>query len=493
MALFSMNPMLSEQQVRPTVSASARRWPTIAQSYGLLVAAGFSFFIAGIPVQVSDSLGNLVSVQTSSWPQLMRDQFWSSAFFRPLLLAQTKLLLDLSGSHYFFAFRAFQVVEVFLAVWLFVRLLKVRTAGDCLAAVVAVTVLTGSHTFAGTIREAYPINNYLTVAICCLVALNVLIAERPRWYTDVLVILSFVLAVGTIETGLIVWGCLFIGRLVGWRGVSITAFAVATLLLVGYFGFRFGVLSVATPSLMERSSGFGFARLEPMQLNERFGASPYPFYLYNVASSIATVLFSEPRAGVWMVTHHVQMGMVEPWMVINVTASCAVTLLVAWFAVSRRWWSNPVTWSHGQRLVAMAAAVILANGGISFPYTKDQIMSLGGMLFAAALFAAAAARLESPPRARFSRALTAVLLCVVSVTWSWRVIGLQHNLVHTAFTQRNDWAYTDLWIESHPEAHTDPGVAAIVNSLYLQALRTRVPNLHLNPFPLERYFDHHSD
>jgi hypothetical protein len=484
--------MLSEDQVEAGRRASTPRWSTVAQAYGLLVAAGFSFFLAGIPVQVSDSLGNLATVQTSSWSELMRDQFWSSAFFRPLLLAQTKLLLDVSGSHYFFAFRAFQVIEVFLAIWLFVRLLRVRTAGECLAAVIAVTVLTGSHTFAGTIREAYPINNYLTVAICCLAALNVLIAARPRWYTDLLVVACFVLAVGTIETGLIVWGCLFIGRLVGWRGVSAAGFAVATLLLVGYFGFRFGVLSVATPSLMERSSGFGFARLEPQQLNERFGASPLPFYVSNVVSSVATVLFSEPRAGVWMVTHHAQTGRVEPWMMINVIASGTVTLLIAWFVASRRWRSHPRTWSHGQRLVVMAAAVIVANAGISFPYTKDQIMSLGGMLFAAALFAAAAARFESPPRAAVSRALTAVLVCIVSIAWSWRVLGLQHNLVHTAFTQRNDWAYTDSWIESHRE-YSDPGVAQIVDSLQWQALRARVPNLHLTPLPFERYFDHHSD
>src|SRR5918995_896725 len=205
--------------------AGERRWDRVAEAYGLLIAAGFAFFLAGIPIQVSDSLGNIVTVQMSSWRDLLLNQFWSVAFFRPLLLAQTKALLDLSGSQYFLAFRAFQIVQVFLAVWLFVRLLRVRSSRDCLAAVIAVTVLAGSHTFAGVIREAYPINNYLTVALCCLAALNVLAMERPRWYTDILAVACFVLAVGTIETGLIVWGCLFVGRVAGWRGVSVPAFA----------------------------------------------------------------------------------------------------------------------------------------------------------------------------------------------------------------------------------------------------------------------------
>src|SRR5688500_16897459 len=122
-----------------------RSWGRFAELYGLVIAAGFSFFLAQIPIQVSDSLGNLVSVQSSSWPELLRDQFWSRASFRPWLLAHTKALLHLSGTHYSFAFRACQVAQVLLAVWLFVRLLRVRTAADFVAAVIAVTVLTGSH------------------------------------------------------------------------------------------------------------------------------------------------------------------------------------------------------------------------------------------------------------------------------------------------------------------------------------------------------------
>jgi hypothetical protein len=464
-----------------------------AQLCGFIVAAGFGFLLAGIPIQISDSLGNLTSVAAVSWGELFSDQFWSRAFFRPLLLAQTKALLDLSGGHYFVAFRTFQVFQVFAAIWLFIRLLQVRTGAQFAAAMIAVAVLAGSHTFAGTIREAYPINNYMTVALCCLVTLNVLAADTPRWSTDLLVVAAFVLALGTIETGLIVWGCLFIGRLAGWRGVSLTAGGVATAILVAYFALRFTVLNVGVPDLTERSSGFGFVRLERDEVGARFGASPYVFYLYNVGSSIATVLFSEPRAGVWMFLRDLQADNAEPWMWINVVAATAATLLVVWYVLAERWRRHPSAWSHGQRLTVVAVAVLVANAGISFPYTKDQIMSLGGMVFAAAVFAAAAWRLEAPPRALLARTLTAMLLCVASAGWAWRIVGLQHNLVHTAFTQRNDWAYFDLWLKSHPESQRDPAVALMVQSLYEEALRRRVPNPSLDPLPLERYFDHHTD
>jgi hypothetical protein len=476
-----------------STTAAAPRWGLYAQMYGAVIAAGFGYFLAGIPIQVSDSLGNLTSVHAAGWSELLRDQFWSRAYFRPLLLAQTKALLDLSGGQYFLAFRGFQVVQVFAAIWLFIRLLGVRSSGQCLAAMIAVSVLAGSHTFAGAIREAYPINNYMTVALCCLVALNVLAGERPRWHTDLLVVACFVLALGTIETGLIVWGCLFVGRLAGWRGVSLPALGVATLIVIAYFAMRFTVLNVGLPDLLERSSGYGFSRLDPKELNERFAASRHWFYLYNIGSSIATVLFSEPRAGVWMFVRELGSEEPQPWIWINVIASTAGTALVLWYAVTRRWWADPRTWSHGQRLVIVAAAVIAANAGISYPYTKDQIMSLGGMLFAAAVFAAVAWRLDEWPAAPFRRVATAALLVVVSAGGSWRVLGLQHNLVHTAFTQRNDWAYTDLWIASHPDEQRYPGNVQLVNSLYQDALRRRVPNLHLDPLPLERYFDHHTD
>jgi hypothetical protein len=471
----------------------ARRWPLLAYGFACVIAAGLSFFLAGIPVQVSDSLGNLEAVQRVTWPELLWSQLSSRAYFRPLLLAQTKALLDLSFGHYFFTFRAFQIAQVFLCLGLFVRLLRVRTGGDAVAAAVAVAALAGSHTFAGTVREAYPINNYMTIVLCCLVAMNVQMGARSRWYTDLLVLAAFVLAVGTIETGLLVWGCVFIGFISGWRGVSRWAMTAATLLVLVYFALRLFVFDIGLPDLIERSSGFGFERLDARQLTQRFGPSPGLFYAYNVASSVATVLFSEPRAGVWMFFRELSARDITPAIGINVAASTAATALVLWFAASVRWRRSPSEWSHGQRLVLLAAAAVVANAGISYPYTKDQIMSVGGVMFAAALFAAAAHAMAVPPARTAASRCVALLVCIGSAAWCWRVLGLQHNLVHTAFTQRNDWAYIDRWFEQHPEAQRDPAIAHLVEALRTAALVRRVPNPHVESSVFEDYFDHHTD
>ena len=478
---------------RPATVAEGTRWARWAQIYGAVVAAGLAFFLWRIPVQVSDSLGNLMAVASVPWGDLLRDQFASTAFFRPLLLAQTKALLDASAGHYFVVFRAFQVVQVFACVWLFVRMLRVRGGAQLAAAMVAVTVLTGSHTFAGTIREAYPINNYMTVVLCCLAAVNVQMGERSRWYSDVLVLAALTLAMGTIETGLLVWGCLFMGYVAAWRGVSRSALVIATMLVVAYFALRFLVLDVGTPNLMERSSGYGFRRLEPSELDARFGAFPYPFYAYNIVASIGTVLFSEPRGGVWILPREWRAGNAEPWMWINVVSSTLVTLLVGWYAASRTWRQRPLNWSHGQRLVWVAAAVIPVNAAISFPYTKGQIMSVGGLFFAAACYAAVAALLDAPPARPLLRLLAALVVAAIGVGWSWRVLGVQHSLLYSAFTQRNEWAHTDLWIRDHPESQRDPQVAALVEALRIQAVSRRVANPHADPSPFEKYFDSETD
>ena len=88
---------------------------------------------------------------------------------------------------------------------------------------------------------------------------------------------------------------------------------------------RFWDLSTGTPGLTERATGFGFGRLEPDEVVERFGASPYLFYLYNVVSSFLSVVLSEPRAGTWDLTARVVRGQIAPGMVVPVFSSLLAT------------------------------------------------------------------------------------------------------------------------------------------------------------------------
>ena len=120
------------------------------------------------------------------------------------------------------------------------------------------------------------------------------------------------------------------------RGVSTRGVVAMTVLLAGYFVLRFGVLSVGTPGLIERSSGYLFGMLEPPELERRFGDRLVVFYAYNVVSSALSVLASEPQSGVFVTT--------AAWLNDQFTAGLAVTLL-----------SSLVTTG----LIAVAAVILL--------------------------------------------------------------------------------------------------------------------------------------
>src|SRR5687767_14544159 len=132
--------------------------------YAAIVAAGFAFMLAHIPVQVSEAINSIGTAFTTAWPDLLAGGFGARAFLRPLIHPQTKFVLDLAPGHEFAAFRALQIIQLAAAFWLFARALRVRTWPAAAAALVGIAVFSGSHTFATLVREGYPINTYLTVA-----------------------------------------------------------------------------------------------------------------------------------------------------------------------------------------------------------------------------------------------------------------------------------------------------------------------------------------
>ena len=313
-----------------------RRWTWLAYAYGLLVAAVLGYFLFGLVIQVSDSFGNLLAVQTPTLGELVRDQFSQRAYLRPLLWAQLKIVYELSGGHYFLWFRGIHVAQVLLLIVLFVHLVRPRTALDAALVPLSLAVLIGAHTFVPMVREAFPINGFLTMAVCCVAVATLALRERSRWYWDLLAIALFVGSVLTVESGVLVWVICVAAYALGARGLSRRAVLAMTACLVAYFVARTFVLDVGTPSLAERASGFGFRILEPSDLMARFEGRAWPFYAYNVVSSISTVLFAEPKGGVWRFVFELTTGTIHPWSAVSVVSSTAATVLVAWFLWTRR-------------------------------------------------------------------------------------------------------------------------------------------------------------
>lgn len=460
-------------------STPRRLWHGLALAYAVIVALSLAYFVVGSPIQLSEALRNMLAVQRTGLWDLLVTQFTQGGFLRPLLMAQIDVPFELAGGQYHLVFKTIHATQIVLTAVLFVMLLRVRTGVDLLAATFGVAALFGTHTFAGTVTEGFPINTFLTIVVCCLLAANLAHGEPAVW-RDVAGTALFVWAALTVETGLLVWVVFAAGAIAGFRGISRRGVAVMTALLAGYMALRFGPLHVGAPALVERSSGFGFHVLDPPELIARFGVQPAWFYLYNVVTQVVSVLFAEPKAGVWVLARDITAAEVRPRDVIAVAVATGTTLLIVGHAVSRvaAWRQRHVT--DGDRWLLVALAVLAANAVTSYPYTKTVIMSPAGVFYAVAAavtYRAALHRLARPDAARVTTLGLALVLTALSAGWAVRQTGLHYRLREKAFVARNDWMFVQI---GHGQADVDvqryPEAGRLIEQLRHDALVRRVPS-----------------
>ena len=445
-----------------------RRWEAVAYGYGLLVTAVLGYFLVGLTIQVSDSFGNLLAVQEPTLGQVLRDQLSQRGYLRPLLWGQIKAVYELSGGDYFLWFRGIHVLQVAALIALCVHVMRPRDVLDAALVPLSLAVVVGAHTFMPLVREAFPINSFLTIAIACVAALALAQRAQPRWYVDAFAVALLAGSILTVESGVLVWVVSVAAYVVGMRGVSRTALITMTVAVVAYMLIRMLVLDVGSPSLSERAAGFGFSTLEPADLVRRFAGRAWVFYLYNIVSSIATVLFAEPKGGVWRFVWELTTGTLHPWTVVSVMSSTAATVLIAWFVWSRR--AAILRWrlDEADRLVIVFAGVLLANAVISFPYTKNVIMSPAGVFLGLAVYAASRAWLQAMPQR--SAAITIVLFAVLTCGWAFRVAGNHYNLRRSAAEQRAEWVTVDSWLDRQHIALRSADARALHDALRRDAL-----------------------
>lgn len=442
-------------------------------------AMAFGLDLFRMPIQVSDSLAEIVAAQsTSSVGEAFVQNLRQEAYLRPLRIAQIKAIFDASGGRYHLAYRGFHVALFTLTLTLFVRALQVKTATDLSAAMFAMTVFLGLHTFAGAVGSAYPINHFLEMIFFSLLAVNIL-QGPPSWLRDVSALVAFGAAALTLESGLLVWVVLVVGHLAGLRGVSRRGVVAATVLLAAYVFIRFIYFGTGTPALTERSSGFGFEILEPDELQARFGANPLSFYGYNVISSILSVIAAEPRAGVWVFTRYWIGGDVPPWATVAVVTSLVTTLVIA---VAGLLMLRAGERERDASFIVLFCGVLVANAVLSYAYTKDEIVGVAGAFYALAAFASVRFLIDRSPRINDWRAIPLVVLLAVSAGgWAIRTAGLHHVLLYQGFKQRGDWITV-------PSFKTERA-RALVGELRRDALNRPLPAPRFIPRWTDRWFE----
>ena len=449
-----------------------QRWAWLSYAYGGLVAIGLGYFLFDVPVQVSDSYGNIVESMGGTLGQLLDRQFHSHAYLRPFLWALIRIVYDLSNGHYFEWFRGWHVGQIALLILLFIRIVRPRTVFDAAAVAVGLASLIGIHTFAGTVKEAFPINTYMTILLFCFLAADLTLGP-PRWWRDVSAAALFIFATLSVESGLLVAVVFVAAYAAGARGVSIRGLASVLALVAGYFLLRFVVLDVGTPELTERSSGFGFSYREPAELVAMFGGRVLVFYAYNVVSSFLSVLLSEPRGGIWIATRGVVHGDPSIASIVNVAASLLALIALVSYVWHRRSEWRGLRFNRGDQLVIMFIAVLMANAAISYVYTKDVILSPAGAFFAVALTVATSdllARTSRAPMPMLRRGAAALLIGALSTTWAFRAVGIHVGLRSAGAVIRNEWAYVDDWLERQHKVPTEPATIELKRHLQYDAI-----------------------
>lgn len=447
-----------------------RYWLVLCYGAAVLLSATLGYFLLRVPIQTTDCFQNMLALD-APFMDVVRGGI-QPGYLRPGLWAQLKIVYDLSHGEYFYWFRWTAVIEVLCVLLPFTALLRPDTARTALAFPLALAVLVGHHAFAWTIREAFPVNAYLTNVIFCAVAATLALGAY-RWWKDVAVVAIFIAAVMSVESGLLVGGIIVAGYVLGMRGVSRVGVGMVLALIAAYFVLRFGVFSVGMPSLLDRESSFGFTRYSGAELRGMFEGRVYVFYAYNVIVQLLGTLFAEPRDGMWRLTRSLLNGSPDPRLLVGAVSSTIATVLIGRYIWIRQGFWRRWDLDRGDRIVMLFVLVWLANAGISLAYTKDVIMSPAGYFYAAAFFVACRHYIDSLTledrglRAqRFAPAIGVAVMLVLSVTWTIRAVGLHAGLTQTAYKVRQQWAYFDGYIERNYQP-VPP---------HVQALKTHLQN-----------------
>lgn len=454
-------------------AGAANGWTLASYLVAAALTLGVGACVWAIPLPVTDFTTYMFEFQQESLGETFVKRFFATNYFRPLFFVQWKLQFDLSNGHYLLAFRGLQVLQFAAIVLLWTRLLRVRSREGFTAGSIALVVLLGLHTIINGLREGP-----LTAQLGSILAMTLAFGERPSGWRDAGAAAVLVYTLFSVELGLLVWVIYVAGYAVGCRGVSMRGVLACTGVVAAYFVLRFAILDPAGSDLFTRRIDGGAV-----------GGRPLLVYAGNVAGSIMTVLFSEPRNGTWEIARRASDGL-PPWLWINVVTSTVTTLILGWFVIGRVGAWRRRAFAREDRFVLVFGAVVAANAVLGFAYTKDVMMSPAGLLYALAAAVAFEGALVRLPRAYPPvRAVAAAALLLVSLGWTMRTVGLTYVLRETAFVRRNEWALGMERFIEHEQLPDDPRAAALVERLRHDALAAHTPNPWLAQPWAERYFD----
>ena len=364
---------------------------------------------------------------TRSWREVLSDSLTKSVEYRPFLDIFTRLGYQLAGLN-LGIYQALVLFEFALILLALASMFRPEGWARVSAAILALSVAVGLHT-SRILFLFVPLNAYATSMLIVLAVTLLFMTPRLRGHELVLLPLTLAgllwleLAILIVPLALVAWLMKAPGAT--WRSVAASVGGLA-IYLIARLGFA--------PSLGTGSpeTGFGFSSISPAESAARFGDAPWVLWLYNVGSTVLTVLASEPRAGRFQFVHAFTLDNVPVWMWLHIASSVVTTVVVAAGLAGIR--TRPY---RDQLLAAFGCVLIVGGSALAFLYTRDRIGLPAGIGYAMLVYVTVSALVERvrPGRVRLAVALVTVLgLC-----WSIRSAEMFVALRDTAWDYRQEW------------------------------------------------------
>jgi hypothetical protein len=211
-----------------------------------------------------------------------------------------------------------------------------------------------------------------------------------------------------------------------------------------------------------------------------FSQAPWMLWLYNTIATLFTVLFSEPRQGVYVFVQSLLEGSVPTWLWIHVLSSGITTLLIA----VRLATGSPFT-PHDRHLIAIGLVLLIVGSGLGFLYTRDRIALTAGVGYVVLLYVAVAGLLERASGTHWRRLAAAMCVSVLAVGWTMRAAETSLQLRDAA------WDFHMEWQHRYGDRPAGPPFS-VVERLRVDALHEPPADPRGDPAWTSRYFQRKS-
>lgn len=449
-------------------AAAERRLVILPLVSALLYVVAFGVVLFTISWSFGDTVPLMQRAARLGWREAFVDAFSRGIEYRPFFMLSIKAFYEAFGAPVWL-YQALVLLQfgVVLAaiVWLCRPLGPHRAFAACMA-VSVFCALPGTRILFGF----WPLNQHSGALVVLLLTVALAFREQTRSFDWALGFLALAAMFG-LELGLLlvpVIGSLWLARAPGlsWRG------AASVLVAAGlYVTIRLTLGSESGLPASHNENGFGFSMLTPEQVHTRFGNPPLLLWIYNAVSTLFTVLFSEPRDGVYSFVESLLARDMESWRWFHVGLSALTSAAIVFGLIVR----SPRS-SRDRLLVVLGLTLLLFGSGLGFLYTRDRIALSAGVGYALLSYVAATSVLDWRPAQGWARTAARAMLVVLAAGWVVRSGETLFQLRDTAWDHHLEWT-----VRFNEKGGASEERTGLFQSLQDEALRRTPANPRADP------------